>query len=768
MAKDVTINITANTSSAVNDLNNTIGGGNTPLPTPPGGSTGQNNPPTQPQNSPVNTGGNSPAIPAYDRMAQDIRREMLSRGALMVPGSSNFNQLMAAVQQQQRTAAYQQIDDRYTQGVTQTQQELENKRKTELDRLEQERQDKLSKAVTPNAAQRINNQYDRRIERLHDSIEIEKATAFTQIGQERDNDKVKIDQDLARIASELVQELRRGNPNSYLGRLREQYKEATWRRDNAETEEEAQAAGAEASVIQRRMQRAMMPSNRLQQALGIFGGLNQVVGIANRGLDAWRQNTLSEIGEVNSAANGDAFGAMQQDLERRRMNAGAWGGGIGTVVGGVVGGVLAALGSWGIGTAGGAGAGAVAGGALGTGVGNLIFNWSNAAEEREIKLGQMWQQQEQRLQQFNELALVTRGRTGNDLATERQNWLNLLRGGNIGPTTSGAVNFNDLGYTGAQFSNIMAQRAKQRGFYGDNDLYTINGEGRYTAVGLAEYTANQIALERAYNMSEGSLSQYSIYDRYNSAGGHKNDANQDMANLVASLSARGVKGMSGGQTLRANEFLNYQTQLMEMQKGWMDAPNANYATRLLLAAQNAFGNNFDSRAITEIGQVENTVTHPKEDYSKALLYDVIQDVIPQTKGNLLAIRQAQYSDDPNVRMRIQQAMAKRIQEVYGGIDTTSGYLAASHYYGIEDPERLRKIIGQYERGLPQVTEGNVEQTAATLKNYTPEVSKQMLSYQDETTHKISESLDGLQDIGSRLLRSFEEKLNELINEIRND
>lgn len=760
---DVTINIGANVSGAVNALNNAAGGGGS---TPPlGGSNGPNNSPTPPNNpsaTPVNSNNNTPAIPTYDRMAQDIRREMLSRGAIMVPGSSNFNQLMSAIQQQQRTAAHQAIDDKYTQGVTQTQQEFENKRKTELDRLEQERQDKLAKAVTPNAAQRIDEQYDKRIERLHDSIEIDKANAFTQLGQERENDKAKVEQDLARIAAELVQELRQGNPNSYLGKLRQQYREATWRRDNAETEEEAQAAGADAAAIQKRMSRAMAPSNRLQQTLGIVGGVNQVISMTNRGLDAWRQNSLSEIGEINSAANGDAFAAMQQDLERRRANSTAWGGGIGTVVGGIVGGVLAAIGSIGVGTAAGAGGGAAVGGIAGTGIANLVFNWSHSDEEKQIKLGQMWQQQEQRLQQFNELALVTRGISGNNLNTERQQWIDLLRGGNIGPTTQGVVNFNDLGYTGAQFSNIMAQRAKQRGYITNTNKETVNGSGNYVALDLAEYTAKQIALERAYGMSEGSLAQLSAYDRYG------NNANQDMANLMASLKQNNVLGMSRGQTLRANEFLGYQTQLMEMQKGWMDAPNAVYATRLLLAGQNAFGNNFDSRAISEIGQIENTVTHPKEDYSKALLYDVIQDVMPQTKGNLLAIRQAQYSDDPSVRMKIQQAMAKRIQEVYGGLNTTSGYLAASHYYGIEDPERLRKIISQYQSGLPtKVIKGDVDSDAAALKQYTPEVSKSMLQFQDESTYKISQGLSNLEDVGNRLINKFDEKLNELIDEFRN-
>lgn len=758
MAKDVTINITANASGAVNDLNNTTGGGTSSPSTPPGGSTGQN-PPIQPQNPPVppiSPGGNSPAIPAYDRMAQDIRREMLSRGALMVPGSSNFNQLMAAVQQQQRTAAYQQIDDRYTQGVTQTQQELENKRKTELDRLEQERQDKLSKAVTPNAAQRINDQYDRRIERLNDSIEIEKATAFTQLGQERDNDKAKVEQDLARIAAELVQELRQGNPNSYLGRLRQQYSEATWRRDNAETEAEARAASTEAAEIQKQISRGSSPRNYLGVLSTSASLASTGIGAISTAVDMQRQNTFAKIATINAAANGDIFGAMEQDIERGRNQATSTGSIIGMIAGAVIGGALAPF-TGGASLAMGIGLGAGIGGGVGALGARTYYNATTVEDETQAKLGQLWASNERRIQQFNELALVTQGIHNNsgNLGAEREDWIYALLADNSFEQSGIAP--AHLGYTSAQFSEIMANRIKQRGFMSQDEILKSN---------LAGYYLKQVALERVYNMSDGSLAQYGAYDRYNSVGGHQNDANQDMANLVASLNARGVKGMSGGQTLRANEFLNYQTQLMEMQKGWMDAPNSNYATRLLLAAQNAFGNNLDSRAITEIGQIENTVTHPKEDYSKALLYDVIQDVMPETKGNLLAIRQAQYSDDPNVRMKIQQAMAKRIQEVYGGIDTTSGYLAASHYYGIEDPERLRKIINQYERGLPQVTEGSVERDVEKINGYTPDVSYEMLKYQDRTVLDISDKLSDISDILTGLPSKFNSKIDELLEELR--
>lgn len=767
----VTIDIHANTDALRNELDNMSNQiPNNPPQNPPQPQNPPVNPPSTPT-PPVNT-SQTPVIPPErelqfnngryefmnksggtqpttlnDRMTQDIRREMMSRGVMFVPGSTNYNQLMSAVVNQRKSTALQEIDDTRVERITATQQEYENKRKVEFDKLEEQRKKALGAVTTPEEVDSINSFFDRRKQKLEDRLLIGESKEYAKINQETSEQRDKIEQDLTKAANEILQEMRQGNKNSYIGGLREKYREAIWRRDNAETEEESQAAAAEAAAIQKRMGRATSPINRYGQLIGIMGGVNQVVSTIGRGVDAWRQNSLSQIGEINSAANGDTFGAMQQDLERRRMNSSAWGMGIGTVVGGILGGIGAALSSWGIGTAAGIGGGAVVGGTVGTGIANTIFNWTNAKEEREIKLGQLWQQQEQRIQQYNDISLAYR--RNKDLSSRREDWMYELLPVNVNRKSGDNVNYYDLGYTGSQFSNIMAQRVKQRGYISSTSDWD-----------LENYTAKQVALERAYNMSEGSIAQLSAYDRYG------NNANQDMANLIASLNNRKVLGMSGGQTLRANEFLGYQTQLMEMQKGWMDAPNANYATRLLLAGQAAFGNNFDSRAISEIGQIENTVTHPKEDYSKALLYDVIQEIMPETKGNLLAIRQAQYSDDPNVRMRIQKSMAKRIQQVYGGLNTTSGYLAASHYYGIEDPVRLRKIIGQYEKGLPTVTKGNVQSDANVLKGYTSPVSKSMLEYQDNTVLEISNQLGRLEDIGNKLLTSFNSMLGELINEFK--
>jgi hypothetical protein len=703
-----------------------------------------------------------------DRMAQDIRREILSRGALFVPGSSNFNQLMNAVVSQQRANYHGKIEEKFGAAETDTQRQFREEKKSQIDKLAQERANKLSTATSSRQRERINKRYDSRVRSVIEGLNSRRDEALSQISSTKNEQKAAIEQDLVRIATDLVQELRRKNPNSYLGNLRAEYQDAIARRENAETLEDAQAASLEANEIQKRMSKAMGVRNPIAQAAAIWGGVNSGLNVANTAISAYFRNTASEIGEVNSAANGDAFGAMQQDIERRRTNSSAWGAGIGALVGAIGGGIAAAFGSFGIGTAAGVGGGAALGTAAGTGIANAIFNWTHGAEENQIKLGQMWQQQEQRFQQFNELALITHGINRNGLEAERQQWLNALQGGVIGAYTTdnpSGVTFNDLGYTGAQFSQIAAQRIKQRGFIGDTVVGTLNGEGRYSAEQDIYRAVNQIALERAYNMSEGSLAQYSVYDRY-SKGRIKNDANQDMANLVASLSNMGTLGMSGGQTLRANEFLGYQTQLMELQKGWMDAPSSQFATQMLLAGQSLFGNNFDSRAINEMSQIQGTVTNPKEDYSKAILYDVIQNEISGTKGNLLAIRQAQYSDDPAVRNKIQSAMFKRLTEIYGGVDTTSGYLALSHYTGIQDPERLKKWVGQMQKGLPAVSQGSVSADAAALKEYTPETSKKMLEYQDSTSKMIADNLADLKGVSDQMLSTFKKQLDDIITELK--
>lgn len=703
--------------------------------------------------SPAGTPGNP--TPMNNRMSDDIRREIMQRGVMMVPGSSNFNQLMNTVVQQQRTAAQAEIDNRYSTQKKTLNDAADAAEEAARQEVEKKRLKALEGVTDPAVIQRRNENFNEVLERAIKKARSPFETQISELSEEKKGEELQVEQELAKTANEIVQELRKRKDSSYLGQLRQEYQDAIWRRDTAETKEGAQEAGAEAAEIQRRMSKAMMPTNRLAQMTGILSGIGSVINTANNATNAYFQNTAMKIGEINSAANGDVFGAMQQDLERQKMSYSAWGGGIGSVVGGIAGGIIAALGSYGIGTAGGAGLGMAAGGAVGPGISNLIFNWTHGDDVNQTKLGSMWQQQEQRMQQFNDLALITRNFSGQGLEDERRTLLNNL--GQVFTEGFGLQGY-DLGYTYPQLASQLRKRALQRGFVDNTDSDTyLTGFGNLLT---------QDALERVYNLSEGSLGQYSQFERYSRGGRHRNNANQDMANLVASLSRLGTIGMSGGQILRANEFLGYQTQLMEMQKGWMDAPDSNYATRMLLAGQRAFGNNFDSRAITEIGQIENAITHPKEDYSKAILYDVIQNEFAGTRGNLLAIKQKQFSDNPEDRLRLNRAMFNRLTEIYGGVDTTSGYLALSHYTGIEDPERLRRWVNGIKSGIPGVTEGNVASDVEPLKELISPVSKEMLQFQDKSTQKIADSLERLEGIGTTLIRTFNDKINELIEDLQ--
>ena len=713
-----------------------------------GGSNVGNTQPAMPTSSTTISGtpaGGTPAMPTYDRMAQDIRREIMSRGCLMVPGSSNFNQLMNQVTSQYKDRANSNIDAKYDD----LRQSISQNRQSEVDALIASIDAKREKAIEkrPEAADEINANFDKVLEGRLSKIDKKYLLQYTDLEDNAQNERAAVDKELAKIAGEIVQEMKRGNPNSYMARLRTEMGEARWKRDNAETEEEVQNARREMADIQRRMTRATSVRNPLQRFQSGWGTFTTLAGAGMQAYNTYLQNEGKEIGLVNQAANGDAFGAMQSNLERIRGN---WTGysaaGFGAL-GGIIGGALGAYGSMGVGTLGGAAMGGAVGSGAGTWIGNTAFNYFYGDEVNQAKLGSMWADQEKRLNAYSQLALIARG-NGN-VANVRDALFNQFNANDTEGYSWGGLTPHDLGYTNSDFSIQAAQRAKSRGYYTGG------------ANGAVLTALEEDALEKAYNMNQGSLSQLGSYDRYR----RSNNATQDVANLVASLDRRGVWGMSGGQHLRTNEFVNYQTQLMEMQKRYMMHPSSEYAQRQLLAAQNVYGDALDSRGIQAMGQIDNAITSPQEGYSKAILYDVIQNSIPGTRGNLLAIRKAQYSDDPKVRMKIQKAMFDRLTQIYGGVDTTSGYLAMSQYTGIQNPFELERWVNQMRKGLPGITRGNKSAAADGLKGYTQEVSKQMLQYQDQTVAAISENLANLKDVSQTMLSTFKKQLNNIIGEL---
>ena len=779
---DVVVNISGDATNLKNTLNNVasqtntsnggVGGGNSGVVTP----SSSNIPPRQPlpprqgvvstptpsgDNGTITPNGSTPAMPTYDRMAQDIRREILNRGVVMVPGTANFQQLLNTLQTQQKNNAYDAIEDKYRKKSEELKAKQNEEEKAIRDDINRRRSTALSQ--TTDAAQRtiIDNNFDKVLNQNLGKINKKYASLYDQLDEQELAEKANAEKDLAKVMQDLVNELKKGNENSYLGKLRQSHREAIYKRDNANTEEEAIAASKEAGDIQKRIIKAMGGGpNFLSRISAGWGSATGVLKIGFDAIGAYRRNINNQIDEINAAANGDYFGAALQDYNRRKMNAVAWGSAIGGLLGGIGGGFAAGASSLGIGTGAGIAGGATIGAGAGSWLGSSLFEAFYGGEQNQLKMGQLWAGQERRLNSFTNLAMMTRG-NGN-IDAERQK---LLGYGDLNAAalnvagiegnlrglrayeTQGGLNIYDLGYTSDQAAQHFSQRIQQRGFFKNVDDAIFNA-------------MNADALEKVYNMTSGSLNQLSRYDRYRG-----NDANQDFTNLVASLNKMGTLGMSGGQTLRANEFMSYQMQLMEMQKGWMN-PNSEFAIRQLLAAQSAFGNNLDDRAISEIGQMNNAIIHPQEGYSKTLLYDVIQNEFKDTRGNLLAIRQKQFSDDPAVRERIQKAMFRRLTDMFGGVDTTSGYMALSQYTGIEDPDRLKAWVNRMQKGLPGITEGDIATATTPIKDYTPQVTKEMMQYQDKTVLDINENLQSLSGVADQMLSTFRRQLQEIVTELR--
>lgn len=778
---DVVVNISGDATNLKNTLNNVasqtntsnsgvgVGGGNSGVT--PSSSNIPSQQPLSPRQGVVSTpsgdngtitpSGSTPAMPTYDRMAQDIRREILNRGVVMVPGTANFQQLLNTLQTQQKNNAFDVIENKYRQRGDELKAKQEQEEKVIKDDIDRRKAAALRNATDPIQRTTIEGNFDRVLNQNLSKINKKYAPLYDQLDEQELAEKANVEKDLAKVMQDLVNELKKGNENSYLGKLRQSHREAIYKRDNANTEEEAISASKEAGDIQKRIIKAMGGGpNFLSRISAGWGSAAGVLKIGFDAIGAYRRNINNQIDEINTAANGDYFGAALQDYNRRKMNAAAWGSGIGGLIGGISGGVAAAFGSLGIGT----GAGIAGGAALGTGAGGWLgsefFEAFHRGEENQLKMGKLWAEQERRLNSFTNLAMMTRGNGNIDV--ERQKLLGygdlnaaVLNISNVEGNlrglrayeTQGGLNIYDLGYTSDQAAQHFSQRIQQRGFFRNVDDAIFN-------------SMNADALEKVYNMTSGSLNQLSRYDRYRG-----NDANQDFTNLVASLNRMGTLGMSGGQTLRANEFMSYQTQLMEMQKGWMN-PNSEFAIRQLLAAQSAFGNNLDDRAISEIGQMNNAITHPQEGYSKTLLYDVIQNEFKDTRGNLLAIRQKQFSNDPAVREKIQKAMFRRLTDMFGGVNTTSGYMALSQYTGIEDPDRLKAWVNRMQKGLPEITEGSIATATAPIKDYTPQVTKEMMQYQDKTVIDINENLQSLAGVADQMLSTFRRQLQEIVTELK--
>ena len=719
----------------------------------------------------------NPAMPGSDRMVEDIRREISQRGVLLVPGTANFSTMMNTLQQNQRNAINSNILGKYDQNIESVEDAREKAHADVVDNIASALQGELFGVIDPFKIKNIKDKYRKLEEHEHDRVD----AAFDPIIQRIQNDRAQAESEsednLTRAIEELTAEIKHGNPDSYLNRLKDDYKTAIYKRDNAMTEADAIAASEEASKIQDRIARANgAPDPRMMR---LAGGAVTAVGLL--GNAAFQSAQISDrmqwglgLEQASSVLNGNAFQAIRQRNAYKNQQASTWWsagtgaagalagaaigsmfGGVGAIPGYVIGGLIGAL------------AGGVGGQA---GAYYLGGNRERLREDYRAQASELWRAEEQRISQFNDLAMLTGGSNGYVGAV--RNWyinqsqdplLKNIMGdmGGFGNETKPNVDASqafdpynqgldlyDLGYTAPEFAQKAAQRIKQRGMV------------RNDSINNALYAD---ALERIFSLSSGALGTLSQYDRFG-----RNNANQDFADLAGTLDRLGTTGMRQGAWARSDEFLGYMTQLGQSQRSiFLTVDNARSA-RQIATGQAMFGNKFGAEAMRGIEAVNNQVQNPGAGYAKTLLYDVIQELYPDTRGDIKKIREAQY--DPSKQNRIQKEFAKRVQEMYGGIDTTSGFLAFEEIYGISNPNVLNPIVKQMTKGggleAVRLSKANQEGLVEPISHgdYTPQVTKELHKAADAQMAELLNYERDLVQISQDLLKIIRQDIKETLKE----
>ena len=301
-----------------------------------GNSSGGSAPP-QPQPS---IGSSSSMIPDNSRMIEDIRREMRSRGVLMVPGTNNMSQLINQYGQNLRSD----VNDRITDQFDSRRQDIRNKYEAKYqeieDNLEKQKQQRLAGSGTPNDPFLI-----AAIDQQQESV---RNQLFKKYGQMQDQEEAALDQEEAEARKTADEELTKAikeltdyfkreeksgiDENSYIGRLRAQQRELIQQRESARTEDEAagysrqlaevneklrevlSGESGQGGVSGRRFQDPVMQTTRgIQQLLGGLqeGDIGSVImgagatGVALSGASmATAMKALGWIGLVAGAAKG--------------------------------------------------------------------------------------------------------------------------------------------------------------------------------------------------------------------------------------------------------------------------------------------------------------------------------------------------------------------------------------------------------------------------------------------------------------------------------
>ena len=345
----------------------------------------------------------------------------------------------------------------------------------------------------------------------------------------------------------------------------------------------------------------------------------------------------------------------------------------------------------------------------------------------------IFQEAGQRGDQMAGLAALTRG--GESIAEARRNMYSRLWG--YGEDLTG-TDIYEMGLSVPDFAASAEKRISQRGMAQN---------------GISEAYFQEV-LERVFSLDRGSLGLAGKYDRY---GVYATDAITDLVSRLERISGSGV---TQGNYARVQEYLGMQQDLMGNYMRFADKPSALIANRDLAAFASLNNYTVDTRTPGEIKAVQNQLINPQNDRMKAILYSVVEETMPEYKGQNVRGRVDlidQILNDSTYQGVIEKAYMERLTSMYGGFDTPMGYMMIkSQLQGIESPGRRRSIW----EGIIGGEAGRILSTSETASGQTQfgakiDYSKEVKDYISGINSGMTELSDGVFNAVSYLSKIFE-------------
>lgn len=276
----------------------------------------------------------------------------------------------------------------------------------------------------------------------------------------------------------------------------------------------------------------------------------------------------------------------------------------------------------------------------------------------------------------------------------------------------------DLGMDVVSFAKSAERRISQSGIGGNRGL---------------QQAYYQEALERGLSLQSGSLGAAGIYDRY---GVNATDA---IANLTSALIRDRYSGVHQGNYARMEEYLHLQQGIMQSQMNWAGTPSYDYSNEMISRFANMQGYQVDQRTGSDIQALQNMVLNPGNDRQRAILYSVVEELAPHTRGRTDLIER--YIQDPKNMAKVQQAYIRRIQEMYGSTDTEMGYHAAKAALpGIGQAKRRDAVWNgmQIDNYAPVgISEDEKVKYIQDIRDYVNDLSEGLTTISDSLTRGIA-------------------------------